>query len=122
MSEAAVAGLDATLAALADPHRRRAVYLLGRRPQRAGELSKALGLAPAAMSKHLRVLRHSGLVEETHPRFDARVRIYSLRAGALDSLKQWLRDTEDAWAEQLASFKEHLESAAADAGTARTVS
>lgn len=68
--------IDRTLAALADPHRRKAVELLGRGPLRAGELAEALKLPAPAMSRHLRALKQSGLVEETHPAFDARVRIY----------------------------------------------
>ena len=67
--------VDRTFAALADPHRRRAVELLGQRPRRAGELAEALDLPAPAMSRHLRELKASGLVEETHPEFDARVRI-----------------------------------------------
>ena len=46
--------VDQTLAALADPYRRRAVELLGQRPRRAGELAEALGLPAPAMSRHLR--------------------------------------------------------------------
>lgn len=101
--------IDRTFAALADPHRRRAVELLGQRPRRAGELAEALGLPAPAMSRHLRELKQSGLVEETHPEFDARVRIYTLRAGAMADLKKWLADTERMWADQLASFKAHVE-------------
>jgi DNA-binding transcriptional ArsR family regulator len=101
--------IDATFAALADPHRRRAVELLGQRPRRAGELADALGLPAPAMSRHLRELKQSGLVEETHPEFDARVRIYTLKAGAMADLKKWLADTERMWADQLASFKAHVE-------------
>jgi DNA-binding transcriptional ArsR family regulator len=101
--------VDQTLAALADPHRRRAVELLGQRPRRAGELAEALGLAAPAMSRHLRELKQSGLVEETHPEFDARVRIYTLRDGAMADLKKWLADTERMWSDQLASFKAHVE-------------
>jgi DNA-binding transcriptional ArsR family regulator len=56
--------LDRTFAALADPHRRRVVELLRDRPRRAGELAAAAGLPPPAMSRHLRVLRESALVEE----------------------------------------------------------
>jgi DNA-binding transcriptional ArsR family regulator len=101
--------VDRTLAALADPHRRRAVELLGQRPRRAGELAEALGLPPPAMSRHLRALKESGLVQETHPDFDARVRIYALREGAMADLKQWLADTERLWTDQLAAFKAHVE-------------
>ena len=103
------AKLDHTLAALADPHRRRVVELLGQRPRRAGELALALGLPPPAMSRHLRELKASGLVEETHPDFDARVRIYALKDGAMADLKKWIADTERAWMQQLAAFKAHVE-------------
>lgn len=101
--------IDQTLAALADPHRRRAVELLGQRARRAGELADALGLPAPAMSRHLRELKRSGLVEETHPEFDARVRIYTLKTGAMADLKKWLADTERMWSEQLSSFKAHVE-------------
>ncbi len=101
--------IDQTLAALADPYRRRAVELLGQRPRRAGELAEALGLPAPAMSRHLRALKQSGLVEETHPEFDARVRIYTLKDGAMADLKKWLADTERLWADQLESFKAHVE-------------
>jgi len=61
------------------------------------------------MSRHLRELRRSGLVDETHPEFDARVRVYSLRAGFMGGLKEWVDETENRWAGQLASFKAHAE-------------
>lgn len=103
------AALDRTLAALADPHRRRVVELLRERPRRAGELARALHINPSALSRHLRTLKTSGLIEEAHPEFDARVRVYSLRAGAVAELRNWLADTERLWSEQLAAFKSHLE-------------
>lgn len=106
---AASAHVDRILAALADPNRRRAVDLLAMRPRPAGELARALELAPPAMSRHLKVLRESGLVEESHPDFDARVRIYALRAEAMSDLKQWLEEAERLWSEQLAAFKAHVE-------------
>jgi len=106
------AAIDRTLAALADPHRRRVVDLLRERPRPAGELAQALGLAPPAMSRHLRTLRESGLVEQSHPEFDARVRVYALRAGPMIELLRWLEETERLWSEQLLAFKAHLEKAA----------
>jgi DNA-binding transcriptional ArsR family regulator len=101
--------LDRTLAALADPHRRRVVELLRERPRRAGELARAVGLNPPALSRHLRALKAGGLIEETHPAFDARVRVYSLRIGAMANLKAWLEHTERLWSAQLAAFKAHVE-------------
>jgi DNA-binding transcriptional ArsR family regulator len=103
--------IDRTFAALADPYRRRTVDLLRERPRRAGELAQALGLLAPAMSRHLRILRQSGIVEETHPEFDARVRIYALRSGPIEELKAWLEETEKGWTEQLAAFKEKVEEA-----------
>ena len=111
MSRAPVANIDQTLADLADPYRRRAVDLLGERPRRAGELAELLGLSPPAMSRHLKTLRASGLVEEVHPDFDARVRIFSLRPKPMADLKVWLEETERLWSEQLLAFKAHLERA-----------
>lgn len=101
--------LDQTLAALADPDRRRAVDLLARRPRSAGDLARALDITPPAMSRHLRTLRASGLVEESHPEFDARVRIYALRPEPMVHLMRWLAESERLWSEQLAAFKAHLE-------------
>lgn len=101
--------LDRTLAALADPHRRRAVDLLRERPRRAGELAETLGLTPPAMSRHLRALRQSGLVEERPLEFDARVRVYRLRSEPMAQLKVWLEAAEDHWADQLSALKAHVE-------------
>ncbi|MEO5842218.1 MAG: metalloregulator ArsR/SmtB family transcription factor [Acidimicrobiales bacterium] len=103
--------LDRTLAALADPHRRQTIELLTERPHRAGELATALRVAPSVMSRHLRVLRLSGLVTETHPEFDARVRVYALQSAPMAELRAWVDATERGWSEQLAAFREHLENA-----------
>jgi DNA-binding transcriptional ArsR family regulator len=103
--------LDRTLAALGDPCRRRAVELLGERPRAAGELARALGLAPPAMSRHLKALREAGLVTESHPEFDARVRVYALQPRPMVELMRWMEATERLWGDQLAGLKAHLEAA-----------
>jgi DNA-binding transcriptional ArsR family regulator len=105
----ASAPIDTVLAALADPVRRRSVELLAERPRRAGELAADLGVSAPVMSRHLRVLRDAALVDEEHPPFDARVRIYSLRASRMHDLRAWLDDAEAGWALQLGALKEHLE-------------
>jgi DNA-binding transcriptional ArsR family regulator len=113
MAAAPNAAVDELLAALADPHRRAVVELLRRGPKPAGEIAREVGLAPPAMSRHLRTLRRAGVVEEFHPDFDARVRVYVLKPGAMGELKSWLEETERMWAEQLTAFKAHLEQGAA---------
>jgi DNA-binding transcriptional ArsR family regulator len=109
MGLSARAKVDRVLAALADPHRRRVVELLRERPRTAGEIARAVGLNPPALSRHLRSLRRSGLIEESHPEFDARVRVYSLRPAPMADLKRWLEETERLWVEQISAFKSHVE-------------
>ena len=76
--------LDATLAALADPLRRRTVDLLALGPRRAGELAADLGVP--TMRKHRRILREVGIVADRAPAFDTRVRIYQLSAAPRSEL------------------------------------
>ena len=101
--------VDATLAALADPTRRRVVDLLRTGPQRAGELAAATQTTPAAMSRHLRVLRAEGLVDVNLAETDARARIYRLRPEPFVAFRAWLDQIEAFWGEQLAGFKAHAE-------------
>jgi len=105
----AAPALDQTLSALADPVRRRTVDLLAQRPRAAGELARELDISAPAMSRHLRTLRASGLVEESHPEFDARVRIYALRPEPMVHLLRWLEESERLWSAQLLAFKAHIE-------------
>lgn len=85
------------------------VELLRDRPHRAGELAESIGLSPPALSRHLRTLKAGGLIEEVHPDYDARVRIYALKAGSMAALKAWVDLTEQLWADQLAALKVHIE-------------
>jgi DNA-binding transcriptional ArsR family regulator len=101
--------LDQTLVALADRTRRGTVDLLRKRPRRAGELAAALSITPAAMSRHLRVLRKSGLVAEDALEEDARVRVYRLRPERFSGLRHWVEEVEASWAAELEAFKEHVE-------------
>ena len=104
--------VDRTLLALADPTRRRVVDLLRRGPRRAGELATTFRVSAPAMSRHLRVLRRSGLIEEERTRGmddDARIRLYRLRREPFSGLRTWLDEVESFWSDQLAAFKAHAE-------------
>jgi DNA-binding transcriptional ArsR family regulator len=101
--------IDRTLLALADPTRRGVVDLLRQKPRRAGELAEALAMSAPAMSRHLRVLRTTGLVAEEELDGDGRVRVYHLRPEPFAALRSWLDEVESFWGDQLRSFKVHVE-------------
>lgn len=101
--------LDTTLAALADPTRRRVVDLLRAGPMRAGDVAAEVGMTRPATSRHLKVLRASGLVDVEMSDADARGRVYTLRAERFVALQAWLDQVQAFWTEQLGSFKAHAE-------------
>jgi DNA-binding transcriptional ArsR family regulator len=100
---------DAVFDALSDPTRRAIVALLSERPRRAGELHAAFPISAPAISRHLRVLRENGVIEDLHVAGDARVRLYGLRAEPLDELRAWLDDVGEKWQQALDSFKSYVE-------------
>jgi DNA-binding transcriptional ArsR family regulator len=106
-----MSALDATFGALADPTRRGVIDLLRREPHRASDLADALGASRPAMSRHLRVLRKSGLVETeavSEPTRDARERVYRLKPERFGELREWLDEVEAFWTDQLAAFAAHV--------------
>jgi DNA-binding transcriptional ArsR family regulator len=101
--------VDETLAALSDPTRRHVVDLLRHGPRRAGELARLTHSTAPAMSRHLRVLRQTGLVEAETGDDDARLRVYRLRRKPFADLQAWLDQLGAFWDEQLGSFKRHAD-------------
>ena len=110
----AQAGLSETFAALADPTRRAMVQMLGQGQKPVGELAAAFALSAPAISKHLRVLRQSLLVEEQRDSSDARLRVYRLRPEPLHDLDAWLVHMRTFWALQLDAFAAHVATRAAN--------
>ncbi|HEX4109280.1 MAG TPA: metalloregulator ArsR/SmtB family transcription factor [Solirubrobacteraceae bacterium] len=98
--------MPSTFAALADPHRRRALALLLERPRTAGELVERLGLTQPGTSKHLRVLREAGLVRVEH---EAQRRIYAIEPGPLLELDGWLDPYRRLWEDRLDALERHLD-------------
>ena len=109
-----VDAVDQTLVALADPTRRRVVELLRDEPLRAATIASRIDMTPAAMSRHLRVLRRADLVEVSTPDEDARARVYRLRPDRLTALGAWLDQVRAHWDEQLGAFAEHAARAGED--------
>ena len=109
MSSHSAAPLPATFSALADSTRMAVIGLLAKEPRRAGDLAASLAKSPAAMSRHLRILRKSGLVGEESLDSDARVRLYHLRREPFSEVADWLGEVQRYWTVQLDAFKQHVE-------------
>ena len=113
------ATIDRTLAALADPARRRVVEMLRDEPKRAGDIAARLGMSAPATSRHLRLLHRTGLVEATTVEEDARLRVFRLRPAPFVELRGWLAEVETFWTGQLEAFKAHTEHTRGAARTRR---
>jgi DNA-binding transcriptional ArsR family regulator len=101
--------VDLVLSALADPTRRRMVEALGQGPLRSSELAERVGVAPTMMTRHLKHLRDTGLVQVASVPDDARVRLYTLRADPMAAVQAWIDQVSAQWSEQLGRFKAHAE-------------
>jgi len=55
---------DTALKALAEPHRRIILTLVASEPRPVGDIAGHLDITPQAVSRHLKVLREAGLVDE----------------------------------------------------------
>lgn len=93
------------IAALADPTRRRIVELLADGELSAGELASQFPVSRPAVSRHLRVLRESGLVSV---RDQAQRRLYSLDPAPLAELDEWLHRYRGFWAQRLDALETEL--------------
>jgi DNA-binding transcriptional ArsR family regulator len=95
--------VDAAIAAIANPVRRRMLILIRGGEQSSSELAKATGLTRPAASQHLRVLRDAGLVTV---RTDRRYRHYEARRERLEALRAYL---EDFWVGSIAMLEDAAE-------------
>jgi DNA-binding transcriptional ArsR family regulator len=97
--------MDAALAALADPTRRRMLEILRGGERAAGEIERASGINQPMASKHLRTLRRAGLVRM---RKVAQRRLYSLDPAPLADLDAWLAPYRAVWNDRLDALERHL--------------
>jgi DNA-binding transcriptional ArsR family regulator len=94
--------------ALGDPHRRQILTLLGDAPRSVGALALELPISRPAVSRHLRLLKEAGLVEE-----EARGtrRIYRIHDRGLDAVQRYLVGV---WGEAAGRFRLLAENTAPD--------
>ncbi|MGY2005676.1 metalloregulator ArsR/SmtB family transcription factor [Nocardia gipuzkoensis] len=92
--------MDKVAGAIADPVRREIMELLVGARRTAGEIAGHFAISRPAVSRHLRVLRESGLV---HDELVGRERFYVLDTGPLSPLTEWLARFQQpvSWAHHL---------------------
>ena len=84
-----------TFSALGDPTRFAIVdRLLKDGDLSAGEIQDGTQISPPAISRHLKVLRTAGVINQ---RIDKQRRIYSVRPQALEAISAWTVSHEDFW-------------------------
>ena|SRR3712207_10059 len=93
------------LEALADPTRRRIVELLVDGERTAGAIAAEFTTTRPAVSRHLRVLRETGLVRA---REAGTSRVYSLDPTPLQELDSWLDRYRGFWAQRLDALETQL--------------
>jgi DNA-binding transcriptional ArsR family regulator len=99
-----------SMAALADPTRRRIVELLAERERTAGEIVAEFRLSAPAISQHLKILRAARLVKV---RVAGQRRIQSLDRTGLDEIEAWVARTKQFWEPRLDRLEQELRAEAA---------
>jgi DNA-binding transcriptional ArsR family regulator len=98
------ARLDAVFAALADPTRRAIIERLSHSEARVTEIAEPFPMSLNAVSKHIRVLEASGVVER---RRKGRDHFLSINTASLDEVDGWIERTRLYWGQRLDAM-EHL--------------
>lgn len=98
-------------AGLAHPTRRAILELLSQRPRPVGELANEFDVSLPAISRHLRLLRESGLVRES---VQGRYRVYHLQPEPMEEALAWLLSLREFWSTRLHSLRRYLDDKHAD--------
>ena len=97
--------LSATFAALADPTRRAILARLVSGECSVTELAQPFDMSLPAVSKHLRVLEHAGLIAQ---RRDAQWRRCRIEAGPLKQVSDWTEHYRHIWEQRLDRLETYL--------------
>lgn len=86
--------LDAVFAALGDPVRRQIVERLARKPLTVGEIASGFPISQPAISRHVRILEESGLLER---QVLGRVHRCTLSPAAMNAASAWIEKQRSFW-------------------------
>ena len=101
-----IATLDAVYSALGDETRRAILARLAERELTVGELAEPFAVSRPAISKHLRVLEHAGLVRR---RREGRVSRCRLEPKPLAAAARWLDYYRRFWEQRLERLDAYLQ-------------
>jgi DNA-binding transcriptional ArsR family regulator len=93
--------------AISDPTRRAILDSLREKPLPVNTLASSFDISRPAISKHLRLLRASSLVEVKQ---NGRFRFYQLNPNRLEDVELWLNQYRIFWNKKLRSLKTYVES------------
>lgn len=97
---------DDIFRAIADPTRRAILDALRSGPKPVNTVAGAFPVSRPAISKHLRILREAGVVEETR---QGRERLYRLKPAKLEPVDHWILTYRRFWAGHLNALKAFVE-------------
>ena len=97
--------LSLTFAALADPTRRALLARLATGEATVNELAEPFDISLQAISRHLKVLEHAGLISRGR---NAQYRPCRLEAASLDGAVDWIERNRQVWTERFDQLGEHL--------------
>jgi DNA-binding transcriptional ArsR family regulator len=97
--------LSSTFAALADPTRRAILARLALGETSVKELAEPFDMSLPAVSKHLKVLEHAGLISRGR---EAQWRPCRIEPEALKAVDAWLEDYRRMWEERLDRLETYL--------------
>jgi DNA-binding transcriptional ArsR family regulator len=97
--------LSTTFAALADPTRRAILSRLAGGQMSVSELAKPFEMTPPAVTKHLKVLQHAGLITRSR---EAQWRPCKLKAAPLKEAADWVDQYRKFWEESFERLDEYL--------------
>jgi len=97
--------LSITFAALADPTRRAILAKLAEGEATVNELAAPFDMSLQAVSKHLKVLEHAGLISRGQ---QAQYRPCRFEAEPLDEAVEWVERHRVKWNERLDRLDQHL--------------
>ncbi len=100
-----------SLAALADPTRRRIVESLAAGPMSSGDIAARFTITKPAISQHLKTLRQARLVRV---RAEAQRRIYELDPDGVGELAAWVGRLQAFWNPRLDALEANLRQEIAD--------